>query len=60
MVETKRELRVKKGISDESTKKAAIPFTDYGLYIWCRRPAPTGRACAHYTMLILLEFFDAS
>ena len=26
MVETKRELRVKKGISGESTKKAAIPF----------------------------------
>ena len=26
MVETKRELRVKKGISGESTKKAATPF----------------------------------
>ena len=38
MIETKRELRVKKGISDESTKKAVTPFTDYGLYIWRRRP----------------------
>ena len=26
MVETKRELRVKKGISGESTKKTVIPF----------------------------------
>ncbi|MFC1827010.1 hypothetical protein ACFLZQ_03670 [Thermodesulfobacteriota bacterium] len=26
MVETKKELRVKKGISGESTKKAATPF----------------------------------
>ena len=38
MVETKRELRVKRGISAESPKKAAIPFTDCGLYLWCRRP----------------------
>ena len=37
MVETKRELRVKRGISAESPKKAAIPFTDCGLYLWCRR-----------------------
>ena len=37
MVETKRELRVKRGISAESPQKAAIPFTDCGLYLWCRR-----------------------
>jgi hypothetical protein len=56
LVETKRELRVKRGISAESPKKAAIPFTDCGLYLWCEGRTRTGTGVAHYPLKLSLAF----
>ena len=60
MIETKRELRVKRGISGESPKKAAIPFRIAAYIYGAEGRTRTGTGVAHYPLKLRLALSASS